>query len=408
MADSTSGDRLVEGTNGSVKGLRKSIVAASAGAFEDKQTLAHGDQTLEDAQQTESDSDQTLSDSDQTSSEADQSSADRDQLAADRDQAASDRDLAGGIDAQVHEASRDMRLRTARERERSARARVDAADQRDLVARARDLAAAARDGAADARDLAFTRYDAAYEQPGGAWTGSAAEMISRSAEHRARAARHRAQAAEHRAMAATDRQAAAEDREQAARERLQSTTDRELLAGELVIAETDALTGARTRAAGLVDLDHELERCRRTSGQLVVAYVDVVGLKAVNDSMGHNAGDELLQRVVSLVRTFLRPYDLIIRLGGDEFLCAMSNMTLADARQRFSALAVALADAPGAGSIRSGFAELAPDQVATELIARADSELMEVRRATRQGRSQLGDETRCQQAPQEGPASKGS
>ena len=49
----------------------------------------------------------------------------------------------------------------------------------------------------------------------------------------------------------------------------------------------------RTRAAVLAELDHELDRCRRNDGVLVVAYADVVGLKAVNDSAGHRAGDAL-------------------------------------------------------------------------------------------------------------------
>lgn len=376
VADSTSGDHPVDSMNGVIEGQRKSITPAPE-AVKNEQTVAQRDEAIVDADQTGSDSDQTLADTDQTSSDSDQTSADRDQLAANADQAASDRDLASGIDPEQHEFSRDIRERTARERERSAQARVDAADQRDAIARARDLAAVARDRAADARDLALERQDAAYEQSLGA------EVMVRATAHRRRAAEHRLQAAEHRALAARDRESAAEDRQQAAGERLQALADREQLARELVIAETDALTGARTRAAGLIDLDHELDRCRRTSGLLVVAYIDVVGLKTINDSHGHGAGDELLRRVVALVRGHLRPYDLIIRLGGDEFLCAMSNMTLLDARRRFSAISAELAAAPDAGAIRTGFAEFATDQVATELIARADSELVDNRRASR-------------------------
>lgn len=68
-----------------------------------------------------------------------------------------------------------------------------------------------------------------------------------------------------------------------------------------------------------------------------------------------------------------------MRLGGDEFLCVMSSMTLADARQRFSQVAGALAASPDAGAIRVGFAALTDEDRADELIARADSELLDRR-----------------------------
>lgn len=80
---------------------------------------------------------------------------------------------------------------------------------------------------------------------------------------------------------------------------------------------------------------------------------------------------------MELIKTHLRPYDLVIRLGGDEFLCAMSNMTLSDARRRFGAIAAALAAAPDADVIRTGFAELTLDDTAADLIARADNELID-------------------------------
>jgi len=136
------------------------------------------------------------------------------------------------------------------------------------------------------------------------------------------------------------------------------------------------LTGVRTRAAGLRNLDNELDRCRRSNEQLVVCYIDVVGLKALNDSRGHGAGDELLKRVVTLIKAHLRSYDLVIRLGGDEFLCAMSSMTLPDARKRFSDVTALLAASPDAGAIRTGFSQLTPDETAANLIARADNELL--------------------------------
>jgi diguanylate cyclase (GGDEF)-like protein len=178
-------------------------------------------------------------------------------------------------------------------------------------------------------------------------------------------------------LAAEDRQAAARDRDQAAGERQQARTDRQALAIELERAAVDALTSARTRTAGLSELDHELERARRTGSPLAVAYIDVVGLKAVNDLQGHAAGDALLKHVVAHVKAHMRPYDLIIRLGGDEFLCVMSNLTLDAAKRRFEPIATTLDQKPSPGTIRTGFAQLRDHETADTLIARADTEMIQ-------------------------------
>jgi diguanylate cyclase (GGDEF)-like protein len=220
------------------------------------------------------------------------------------------------------------------------------------------------------RDLEMAQSDA-YEARDGPRAVTGAEIVMRAAMQRKRATADRAHAAEHRAQAARDREAAAADREQGARDRLQALADREALTSAPALTEIDALTGARTRAAGLIDFDREVDRSRRTGGTVVVVCVDVVGLKRVNDSEGHEAGDGLLKRVVALVTEHLRSYDLIIRLAGDELLCAMSDMTLAEAHDRFSSIAGDLAGASEEGAIRTGFAELASDETATELIARA-------------------------------------
>ncbi len=240
---------------------------------------------------------------------------------------------------------------------------------RDERAQSRDLAAAARDESAAARDLAMAQSDAADARVTARLRSPTRRSLARAAAQHERAARHRAHAAADRARAAEDRRAAAEDRRHAAADLQRALADQAKLARELAITETDSLTGARTRAAGLTDLDHELHRCRRTKSRLVVAYVDVVGLKSVNDVQGHQAGDRLLVHSVATIKQHLRPYDLVIRLGGDEFLCVMSSMTLLDAHRRFSAIGVALADAPSAPAIRTGFAELSPEQTATDLIA---------------------------------------
>ena len=341
------------------------------------------DQPPAAVEQTLADVDQTLSDADQTSSDSDQTSADSDQLAADRDQVASDHDLASGLDPRVHELSREIRERTARQRELSASARIAEADQRDASARARDLAAAQRDRTAEARDAALRELEAAPEDLGG--PRIAMDVLLRAAEQRKRAREHRAVAAEHREQAARDRFAAEEDRHQAARERARSLADRRALMRELALASTDAVTGARMRAAGLADLETEIDRTRRTDVGLVVAYVDVVGLKARNDEHGHAAGDMLLKRVVGAIKRHVRPYDLVVRLGGDEFLCAMPGANLAEIHERFRRVAEALRAVEDPSEITAGFAELESGDTLEELIARADADLIEHRRASATG-----------------------
>ena len=277
----------------------------------------------------------------------------------------------------------------AERRDQSASARLDAADRRDELAQARDAAADVRHDAAHTRNRVMAERDAVADSTSADPGLSRSAIMIRAAGQRRRAARQRAESAQQRALADLDLDDAAEDREEAARERLHALVDRELLADQLASAETDVLTGARTRAAGLRDLDRELDRCRRNAGMLVVAYVDVVGLKHVNDTEGHGAGDELLRSVVTLIKEHLRSYDLIVRVGGDEFLFVMPDMALPDARRRFGEIADALASLPRARAITIGFAQHTPEDTATELIARADRELIVNRRAHDDSRPSL-------------------
>jgi diguanylate cyclase (GGDEF)-like protein len=105
----------------------------------------------------------------------------------------------------------------------------------------------------------------------------------------------------------------------------------------------------------------------------VLAFVDVDGLKATNDSLGHAAGDRLLREIVGRIRAHLRSYDLIVRYGGDEFACLLTLSTSETAR-RFEMVRAELAEA-GQGSITVGLAELRPQDSVEDLIARADQAL---------------------------------
>jgi diguanylate cyclase (GGDEF)-like protein len=96
-------------------------------------------------------------------------------------------------------------------------------------------------------------------------------------------------------------------------------------------AVTDSLTGLLNRR-GLEDrLDEELARCRRNGHELSVVMIDCDGLKAVNDSGGHELGDAVLQRVADCLREHKRMADVAARLGGDEFVVLLPETRAGDA-----------------------------------------------------------------------------
>ena len=196
-----------------------------------------------------------------------------------------------------------------------------------------------------------------------------------------RAKRDRARAAADRAKAAHDRARAAADREEAARERAEALRNRTESADNLRLATTDELTGAWTRKFGLEEVSHELERAHRTGATLVLAFVDVDGLKQVNDSQGHLAGDALLRLVGETLRANVRPYDVIVRYGGDELVCAMPNLSGPEARARFKTIAAALKAVDAEHSVTFGLAGAEPADTLQELVARADADLLEARRS---------------------------
>jgi diguanylate cyclase (GGDEF)-like protein len=96
-------------------------------------------------------------------------------------------------------------------------------------------------------------------------------------------------------------------------------------------AITDSLTGLLNRR-GLEDrLDEELSRCRRAGHELSVVMIDCDGLKAVNDSGGHELGDVVLQRIADCLREHKRMADVAARLGGDEFVVLLPETRAGDA-----------------------------------------------------------------------------
>ncbi len=260
----------------------------------------------------------------------------------------------------------------------------------DDAASGRDDAAAGRDAASDRRDLAATHRDRMAKER----AATADDVGRRSsvavlelAEVRTRAADDRGRAAEDRRRATIDRRQAGADRARAAGDRLEAATEHEHVVealldvqAELRRANTDDLTGAYRRGAGQAALGRELARARREGERFVVAYIDVDGLKATNDTAGHAAGDARLRDVVSAIRATLRDADPIVRYGGDEFVCAVTGLDVVAVHERLDDVREALAREGPHGAMSFGLAELRPDDTLDVLVRRADAGLVRRRR----------------------------
>jgi diguanylate cyclase (GGDEF)-like protein len=99
------------------------------------------------------------------------------------------------------------------------------------------------------------------------------------------------------------------------------------------LAHTDPLTGLPNRRGLQLELKAALPRA--ASDKLLAAYLlDLDGFKAVNDRLGHDAGDELLKQVATRLRHALRARDVVTRLGGDEFVVLASDLPSDDAARR--------------------------------------------------------------------------
>jgi diguanylate cyclase (GGDEF)-like protein len=90
-------------------------------------------------------------------------------------------------------------------------------------------------------------------------------------------------------------------------------------------AMTDPLTGILNRRGFTAAAQRELERAQRYGHPLALAFVDVRGLKLVNDTRGHQAGDLLLKHVAALLRESSRSHDVVGRIGGDELAVLLAE-----------------------------------------------------------------------------------
>ena len=111
-------------------------------------------------------------------------------------------------------------------------------------------------------------------------------------------------------------------------------------------ANVDQLTGCLNRAAVLARLDRILSRHGTVNSGTAVAFFDLDGFKAVNDTFGHEAGDRLLAGAAQRLREAMRAPDLIGRLGGDEFIVVLPEIPSVDEAMRVVARFRAALDEP--------------------------------------------------------------
>ena len=110
------------------------------------------------------------------------------------------------------------------------------------------------------------------------------------------------------------------------------------------LATHDSLTGLPNRASLNDTLEHALARAERTHEQLAVLFLDLDYFKAINDTLGHPVGDQLLRETARRVRNSIRGSDLVARMGGDEFVVIVEGV--AD-RRSLQVLATKILDAVG-------------------------------------------------------------
>jgi diguanylate cyclase (GGDEF)-like protein len=148
------------------------------------------------------------------------------------------------------------------------------------------------------------------------------------------------------------------------------------------LAHQDSLIDLPNRRGFLRELDRIIARAGRYDAKAALLFVDVDGLKAINDSFGHRAGDEALIQVAGLLSSGVRKSDMVARIGGDEFGILLENADEASAHETASRLIDLIAGCEFVHdgdelplSVAIGVGLIEPTDTAATVMARADEEM---------------------------------
>lgn len=174
-------------------------------------------------------------------------------------------------------------------------------------------------------------------------------------------------------------------------------------------SRTDALTGLPNRRCLDADLGHHIARSKRHGQTMSVMMLDLDHFKSINDTHGHQGGDEVLRAFAVIASSTLRAGDVLYRLGGEEFVALLPHADLREGLGAAGRVVEAVAASPiqvGHSLVRvttsAGVASLAGD--GSDLLARADAALY---LAKRSGRNQARAAAQFQVIAGERPARVG-
>lgn len=153
-------------------------------------------------------------------------------------------------------------------------------------------------------------------------------------------------------------------------------------------ATFDDLTGSYNRRAGFYALEKYFQLAKRRQEPLSVVFIDIDNLKYINDNYGHDAGDYILRKVTDVLKNTLRESDLIIRVGGDEFVLGLPNAEEIDVHKIFQRILSQLKEVKVDGNVRinlsygvSEYKDFQKDINLESLIKEADNKMYEMKKA---------------------------